>query len=101
MSSFYLEMRTAEYALSNAPLIYLYDIANLLRHLREISLRDMNDPSLYPGARITAGIPAGQTDTVFGRLDVAIQFADLAIRFDKLDIHDDAVGCLKSIFERD
>lgn len=54
LSSFYLEMRTAHYALNNKPIIYDWDLRDFFKSLANSGLREMNDPTNY-GRRITTG----------------------------------------------
>ncbi len=54
ISSFYLEMRTAQYALANTIIIYDWDLRNLFKGLADGDLREMNDPTNY-GRRIATG----------------------------------------------
>lgn len=54
LSSFYLEMRTAQYALNNKPIIYDWDLRDFFKSLANSGLREMNDPTNY-GRRIATG----------------------------------------------
>lgn len=45
VSSFYLEMRAAEYAKGETTILYHLDLCFLMRRLMEHGLRDMNDPT--------------------------------------------------------
>ncbi|MGO2061402.1 MAG: SMODS domain-containing nucleotidyltransferase [Microbacteriaceae bacterium] len=54
ISSFYLEMRTAQYALNNTIIIYDWDLRDFFKSLTGDGLRDMNDPTNY-GRRIVTG----------------------------------------------
>lgn len=54
LSSFYLEMRTAQYALGNKPIIYDWDLRDIFKSLANNGLREMNDPTNY-WRRITTG----------------------------------------------
>jgi hypothetical protein len=54
LSSFYLAMRTAQYSMSNAPIIYGWDLCDLFKKLSTDGLREMNDPTNY-GRRIATG----------------------------------------------
>ncbi|MFZ2242989.1 MAG: nucleotidyltransferase [Gordonia amarae] len=54
LSSFYLEMRTAQYAASNSPILYDWDLRHLFKSLSDTGLPDMNDPTDY-GRRVTTG----------------------------------------------
>lgn len=54
LSSFYLEMRTAQYSMSNTPIIYDWDLRDLFKRLSTDGLREMNDPTDY-GRRIATG----------------------------------------------
>lgn len=54
LSCFYLEMRTAQYALGHTPIIYDWDLRGFFKSLSTHGLREMNDPTNY-GRRITTG----------------------------------------------
>lgn len=54
LSSFYLEMRVAQYSLSNTPIIYDWDLRDFFKKLSTDGLREMNDPTDY-GRRIATG----------------------------------------------
>lgn len=54
MSSFYLEMRAAQHAHENAPIIYDWDLRHLFKSLSANGLREMNDPTHY-GRRMATG----------------------------------------------
>ncbi|WP_273416762.1 nucleotidyltransferase domain-containing protein, partial [Corynebacterium appendicis] len=47
LSSFYLEMRVAKYALSNPTIIYDWDLRSFFKSLEGDGLREMNDPTTY------------------------------------------------------
>lgn len=68
LSSFYLEMRTAQYALGNSPIIYDWDLRNVFKSLADSELRDMNDPTDY-GRRITAG-PKSAAESLFAAIAI-------------------------------
>jgi hypothetical protein len=57
VSSFYLEMRTAEYAAGERLIIYEIDLARVMDTIVNAGARDMNDP-----ARIVGRIPACASD---------------------------------------
>lgn len=54
LSSFYLEMRTAQYARANTPILLDWDLAGMFRSLAKSGLAAMNDPTDY-GRRINSG----------------------------------------------
>lgn len=54
LSCFYLEMRTAKYALLHTPIIYDWDLRDFFKALAADGLREMNDPTSY-GRRISTG----------------------------------------------
>lgn len=77
LSSFYLEMRTAQYALNNKPIIYDWDLSNFFKSLASSGLREMNDPTNY-GRRITTGT------SNFVELIIAKNAVEQAVRLTKL-----------------
>ena len=54
LSCFYLEMRTAQYAVAHTPIIYDWDLRDFFMSLAANGLREMNDPTNY-GRRIGTG----------------------------------------------
>lgn len=54
LSSFYLEMRVAQYSMANIPIIYDWDLRDFFKKLSTDGLREMNDPTNY-GRRIATG----------------------------------------------
>jgi hypothetical protein len=71
VSSFYLEMRTAEHAAGETVIVYEIDLRQVMHKIVTASARDMNDP-----ARIVGRIPACSSDekrrTTIGLLNSAI-----------------------------
>ncbi|UOY01635.1 SMODS domain-containing nucleotidyltransferase [Blastococcus sp. PRF04-17] len=57
VSSFYLEMRTAEHAAGEASIVYEIDLISVIRTIVEMGARDMNDPQ-----HIVGRIPACSSD---------------------------------------
>lgn len=68
LSCFYLEMRTAKYALSHTPIIYDWDLRDFFKSLAADGLREMNDPTSY-GRRISTGA-ASLTDSITAKYAV-------------------------------
>lgn len=88
--SFYLELRTTEYALRESIILYKYDFSGVLRHLRAKSLAGMQDPLgvsglVFPGS---SAISAG----ALSKIDTAITRASSALEAEK-------VGNVRGAFE--
>lgn len=73
ISSFYLEMRAAQYAKGHAPFVEIWDICGLLESLQSSQLAGMNDPSNASGR-----IEACSTDAK--RLLARLQLATASTR---------------------
>jgi hypothetical protein len=98
LSSFYLEMRTAQYALGNKPIIYDWDLRNLFKSLSGDGLREMNDPTNY-GRRIATGTN-NLTESILAKfaVDEAARLAALARGAAEAGDHASAVGHLVRLF---
>jgi hypothetical protein len=98
LSSFYLEMRTAQYALGNKPIIYDWDLRNLFKSLSSNGLREMNDPTNY-GRRIATGA-SSVTESILAKfaVDEAARLAALAREAAEAGDHASAVGHLVRLF---
>ncbi|MGM9473058.1 SMODS domain-containing nucleotidyltransferase [Pseudarthrobacter sp. YS3] len=98
LSSFYLEMRTAQYALGNKPIIYDWDLRNLFKSLSSNGLREMNDPTNY-GRRIATGT-SSVTESILAKfaVDEAARLAALARGAAEVGDHPSAVGHLVRLF---
>lgn len=78
LSSFYLEMRAAQYALANTIIIYDWDLRDFFKGLADDGLRDMNDPTNY-GRRISSGSGnSAEMLTAKVALDSAVNLSALA-----------------------
>lgn len=99
LSSFYLEMRTAQYALGNKPIIYDWDLRNLFKSLSSNGLREMNDPTNY-GRRIATGT-SSVTESILAKfaVDEAARLAALARGAAEDGDHASAVGHLVRLFK--
>ena len=98
LSSFYLEMRTAQYALGNKPIIYDWDLRDIFKSLASNGLREMNDPTNY-GRRITTGtsnLAASITATC--AVEEAARLSRLAREAAKADDHSTAIRHLLTLF---
>jgi hypothetical protein len=77
VSSFYLEMRTAEHSASESVIIYDIDVRSVMLKIVSTEARDMNDP-----AHIVGRIPACSTDDkrreTIRRLNSAITSLNIA-----------------------
>lgn len=95
LSSFYLEMRAAQYAVGNSPILYDWDLRGLFKSLSDAGLPDMNDPTDY-GRRITTGA-RNEAETLRARMAV-----DGAARLTRLareaaDVGDDALAAQQMV----
>ncbi|MCT1514541.1 nucleotidyltransferase domain-containing protein [Dietzia cercidiphylli] len=98
LSSFYLEMRTAQYALGNNPIIYDWDLRDFFKSLHASGLRDMNDPTDY-GRRITTGARSEVELLVAGlALDSALTASRLAREATENEDHLTAARHTRSLF---
>jgi predicted nucleotidyltransferase len=82
ISSFYLEMRAANYIARQTNVIYAYDLKIFLKELNDIGLADMNDPTGTTG-RIRACSSDYNKDIALGRLQTATNRAANALEAHK------------------
>lgn len=98
LSSFYLEMRTAQYALGNKPVIYDWDLRDIFKSLANNGLREMNDPTNY-GRRITTGTSnLAESITAKYAVEEAARLARLARETAEADDHSTAIRHLLTLF---
>ena len=98
LSSFYLEMRTAQYALHNKPFIYDWDLSNFFKSLASSGLREMNDPTNY-GRRITTGTSGFiEWFTAKYAVEEAARLTKLACEATKDSDHSTAIRYLLALF---
>jgi len=103
LSSFYLEMRTAQYVLNNKPIIYDWDLRDFFKSLANSGLRDMNDPTNY-GRRITTGTSNFvELITAKYAVEQAVRLTRLAHEASEDNDHSTAIRYLLALFnyERD
>lgn len=103
LSSFYLEMRTAQYALNNIPIIYDWDLRDFFKSLANSGLREMNDPTNY-GRRIATGTSnLAESITARYAVEEAARLARLALEAAEDSDHCTAIYHLRTLFncERD
>lgn len=103
LSSFYLEMRTAQYALNNKPIIYDWDLCDFFKSLANSGLREMNDPTNY-GRRIATGTSnLAESITARYAVEEAARLARLALEAAEDSDHCTAIYHLRTLFncERD
>lgn len=101
LSSFYLEMRTAQYALGNRTVIYDWDLRDFFKGLANSGLREMNDPTNY-GRRITTGTSSfAEVITAKYAVDEAARLSLLAREATESDDHPTAVRHLLTLFNSD
>jgi hypothetical protein len=92
VSSIYLEMRTAKRVLDVPPVIFLHDIAAVMREIAVGGLAAMNDPSDYDGRRIGPGCKdASEHASALAAFKVAAELATLAR--DAASAGDNAMAC--------
>lgn len=98
LSSFYLEMRTAQYALGNKPIIYDWDLRGIFKSLASNGLREMNDPTNY-GRRITTGTSSlAASITAKYAVEEAARRSRLAREAAEADDHPTAIRHLLALF---
>ncbi|WP_143709885.1 nucleotidyltransferase domain-containing protein [Kocuria flava] len=98
LSSFYLEMRTAQYALGNKPIIYDWDLRDIFKSLANNGFREMNDPTNY-GRRITTGTSnLAESITAKYAVEEAARLARLAREAAEADDHSTAIRHLLTLF---
>lgn len=98
LSSFYLEMRTAQYALNNKPIIYDWDLRDFFKSLANSGLREMNDPTNY-GRRITTGTSnLAESITAKYAVEEAARLSWLAREAAEADDHPTAIRHLLTLF---
>lgn len=103
LSSFYLEMRTAQYVLNNKPIIYDWDLRDFFKSLANSGLRNMNDPTNY-GRRITTGTSNFvELITAKYAVEQAVRLTRLAHEESEDNDHSTAIRYLLALFnyERD
>lgn len=98
LSSFYLEMRTAQYALNNNPIIYDWDLRDFFKSLASSGLREMNDPTNY-GRRITTGT-SNFVDLIIAKnaVEQAVRLTRLAHEAAEDNDHSTAIRYLLALF---
>ena len=101
LSSFYLEMRTAQYALGNKPIIFDWDLRDIFKGLANNGLREMNDPTNY-GRRIATGT-SNLAESIFAKyaVDEAARLSGLAREAAEADDHSTAIRNLRTLFNCD
>lgn len=82
ISSFYLEMRAAQYMATQTSVIYAYDISYFLNFLQRNGLAAMNDPTGSTGRIEPCSSSANHTDAV-SKLNRAVTRASTALDFEK------------------
>ena len=94
--SFYLEMRTAEFAAGESTIIYKYDVRSVLRRLDSLELAYMLDPlgisgRIYPGT-------ASQVETAKTKVNNAARRAQNAIESEQSGNLEDAFSWWDKVF---
>lgn len=78
ISSFYLELRVAQYANAESSILYSIDVKRIFCHLRDIELRSMQDPMGISGL-IDPCKSQAQKDDALSKLETAVSRAEKAI----------------------
>lgn len=98
ISCFYLEMRTAQYALAHTPIIYDWDLRDFFKSLATNGLREMNDPTSY-GRRITTGATSPtDSSTAKYAVEEAARLAALAREATEAENHSAAISYHLQLF---
>lgn len=99
LSSFYLEMRTAQYALANKQILLDWDLVGVFRALSRSGLAAMNDPTDY-GRRISSGTSGlAEAFTAKFAVEEAERLADLAKKAADNGDHGAAINYLLQLFK--
>lgn len=98
LSSFYLEMRTAQYALGNKPIIYDWDLRDIFKSLANNGLREMNDPTNYGRRIITGTSNLAESITAKYAVEEAARLSRLAREAAEADDHSTAIRHLLTLF---
>lgn len=85
ITSLYLEMKAAEYLLSEPALEYVEDLCRLLEELRACSLKSMSDPSQFLGPDIPAHPSGVQRGRALHQIEQAVGVAQKAHYANKYD----------------
>ena len=97
VSSFYLEMRAAQYIRKQETYIHVYDLCYLLEELQGHSLADMNDPSELTSRFRACSSAANRTDAL-SKLSTAATRARKALDAYRKDDFDTAFSYLDLLF---
>lgn len=99
LSSFYLEMRAAQYAHANKIIIYDWDLRDFFKGLAADGIREMNDPTHY-GRRIATGT-SNVVESIKAKYDVdeAVRLAALAKAASDADDDASAVAYWVQLFK--
>ncbi|WP_143334061.1 hypothetical protein [Corynebacterium glutamicum] len=98
LSSFYLEMRTAQYALGNKPIIYDWDLRDIFKSLASNGLREMNGPTNYERRITTGASNLAALITVKYAVEEAARLSRLAREAAEADDHSTAIRHLRTLF---
>lgn len=99
VSSCYLEMRAAKYADGEPAWSLPIDIYQYLKHLRDIELAAMNDPTGL-GSRFNAYSSTSGKIEAISKLDTAVSRASKAKNYFHAEAHDEAVAQYKLLFNQ-
>lgn len=98
LSSFYLEMRAAEYMATQSSVVYALDILYFFNSLKRNGLASMNDPTGSTG-RINACSSDANLADALSKLDTAISRANNAVESDKVGKTADAFYYWNLLFD--
>ncbi|MGW4551477.1 SMODS domain-containing nucleotidyltransferase [Streptomyces violaceorubidus] len=99
VSSCYLEMRAAKYADGETNWVLPIDIHRYLKHLRDIELAAMNDPTGL-GSRFNAYSSESKKTDAISKLDSAVSRASRAQSYYQADDHARAIDQYKLLFNQ-
>ncbi|MFF4263014.1 nucleotidyltransferase [Streptomyces virginiae] len=97
ISSFYLEMRAAEYISTQSSVVWVYDLCTIFERLQSHGLAAMNDPKGVSG-RIRPCSSSYSNSVALGRVNVAAREARKALQSYELDDHAAAFSSLNRVF---
>ncbi|MGC4907078.1 SMODS domain-containing nucleotidyltransferase [Streptomyces cyaneofuscatus] len=97
VSSFYLEMRSAEYVNRQSTILWIYDMYYMFRALHGHGLAAMNDPKNVSG-RINPCSSDYSKRISLGKVGAAVTYAERALNYYRDERHGDAFVELNKLF---
>lgn len=98
ISSFYLEMRTAQYCYTQDSILYIWDLRNVLKKLLDINLGSLQDPCEISGYISPCGTQA-KLDDALSKLENAFSRADKALEAYRADDISSSFSWLDLLFD--